>query len=120
MRHDALRGSRALLAALVLVTGCAPKYVRLPDGIPLGANPRQRAQIFTHDNTYELHSLRTNPENLSGVPYFKNPSCEACRVTIPRAQVDSIRVVSPKDDSAFYIGLGIIGVLLVMFTACQP
>ena len=108
------------MAVLTLAAGCNPSYILVPSGTALGADPRQRVQVFTHERILELHSLRVSPDSLSGVPFFQPPGCAACRVSIARAAVDSVRVVNPKDDTPFYVGLGVIAVLFLMFNVCQP
>lgn len=120
MPPGVLRGARLSLALVMLGAACTPRYVRVADGIPLGADPRQRVQVFARGRTLELHAIAMNPEAVSGVPYFQSPSCASCRITVPRPEIDSLRVINPKDDTPLYVGLGIVAVLFLMFTACQP
>lgn len=55
-------------------------------------------QIWMHGESQRWHGIRTDSATLSGVPLFRPPDCDSCRITVPRASVDSVRIGHP--DSA--------------------
>jgi hypothetical protein len=60
--------------------------------VPTDPPARRRFQVWTADEAQILHAVRTANDTLSGVPFWQDPKCDSCRVAIPTAQVDSIRV----------------------------
>jgi hypothetical protein len=99
----------ALFLSLLLVGGCTS----FSQNIPVAAIPDQpaterRFQVWTKGKHFELHAVRMTPDTLAGVRYWHNPTCDSCRVAIPRAEVDSVR-------TAAFDG-GETGVLAVLLT----
>ena len=82
------------LPALLLLAGCTSfgRGVPLETIPPADSTGRDRYQIWSHGSPQVLWSLRRAPDTLSGVPYWKDPACDPCRVSIPLADVDSVRV----------------------------
>jgi hypothetical protein len=50
------------------------------------------------------------PDSLTGVPFHLPPDCDSCRVGLPRATVDSIRLGSQERGALRSIGLGYVAV----------
>ena len=83
--------SRAAVLALSLLWGCAGWYaLDLPADTVLA--PRQQVQVWRGSNADVLHAVRVTEDSLFGVPFHKPPSCDSCRVALPRAAVDSVRL----------------------------
>jgi hypothetical protein len=85
----------ALLGAVAL--GCAgpPRLVPLPE--PPGAfKPRQEIEVWRDSNAVTLHGVRIAADALTGVPLWRPPECDSCRVTIPLQAVDSLRTVNTE------------------------
>jgi hypothetical protein len=77
--------------------GCAgpPKLVPVPE--PPGAfKPRQEIEVWRDSNAVTLHGVRIAAESLTGVPLWRPPECDSCRVTIPLQAVDSLRAVNTE------------------------
>lgn len=113
------RTACAALALLVL-SGCSPRWVRVEDPATLRPNARTRVQVFSGRTSHDLHGVVFGPDSLAGVPFFKPLTCSDCSVRVARRDVDSLRLISPKDDTPLYVGLGIVVALYVMFSLCQP
>lgn len=60
-----------------------------------------------------LHGLRIGPDSLSGIPFLKPIECDSCRVSIARAEVDSIRAGDPPG-GFWATTIGILVVLAVV------
>lgn len=79
-----------MLAAIIL-QGCAAHWQRitLPPDTVLAS--RQQVQLWQGTRARVLHAVRVTPDSLLGIPFQKPPSCDSCRVTLARAQIDSVR-----------------------------
>jgi len=74
------------------------------------AEERQQAQVWRGGRAVQLHALRLTADSISGVPFIQSPSCDSCRVSFSRADVDSVRVGDPEGE----IGAGLMGGALVV------
>lgn len=72
----------------------SPEWVSAGTATGVATDPptRKRFQLWAAGQAQVLHSVRTRNDTLSGVPYWQHPGCDSCRVAIPTAQVDSVRV----------------------------
>lgn len=88
-----VRSAFALIT--LLLVGCT-SFTR---SVPVGAIPDQpatdrRFQIWSKGEHYELHAVKVTADTLVGVRYWHSPDCDSCRVAIPRAEVDSVRILA--------------------------
>jgi hypothetical protein len=60
--------------------------------LPADLETRRRLQVWSDGRSQVLHAIRLGNDTLSGVPYWQAPECDSCRVLIPSARVDSVRV----------------------------
>lgn len=89
MRHRAL----ALTTLLLVTAGCTSFQQGRPlEAVPLPAPVRDRFEVWTHGNAHQLHALHLEGDSLVGVPWWKPPECDSCRVALLRTEVDSVRV----------------------------
>jgi hypothetical protein len=81
--------------AVSLICGCAG-WVRyeLPSDTTFA--PRQGVQVWKGATPLVLHAVSVSADSLLGVPYHKPPSCDSCRVTMRRSDVDSLRLGNPE------------------------
>ena len=88
--------TRRRLATLVMalqLTGCTSFRAERPmETLPAQAAPRDKYQVWSGGRAQLLVALRVTPESLSGVPSWKAPDCDSCRVAFARRDVDSVRV----------------------------
>lgn len=79
--------------AVLLLVGCSTYQAARPiDQIPLPAAERERFEVWSAGKSYQLHSLKSVGDSVQGVPWWKDPTCDSCRVTLARSAVDSVRV----------------------------
>ena len=81
-----------LLAFLVSIIGCAPGWARSELGAPSILPAQQHVQVWTADGDQVLHAVTADSLYISGVPLRRSPACDSCRVVLPRATVDSLRL----------------------------
>lgn len=73
------------------LSGCAGTWARAP--LTEGALPRrEHVQVWTGRQSRDWHAVRITTDSISGVPFFQHPDCDSCRVSVPRAAVDSVLV----------------------------
>lgn len=95
-RHRSTFLFPSLALGVGLVAGCYSFRRDVPlETIPAADSAtRDRYQVWSHGSSQVLWSLRRAPDTLSGVPYWKDPACDSCRVRIPIGEVDSVRVTA--------------------------
>jgi len=87
---------RILLTGLMLLQPACkvgPRLVELPP-TPQPFAPRQQLEVWRGRQARTLHAVVQTKDSLSGVPVYRPPSCDSCRVTLALAEIDSVRVVS--------------------------
>jgi hypothetical protein len=109
-----------LLATLVAGEACSAGWHRPPEltpGRPL--DPRQQVQVWRQGSVVRWHALAIGADSISGVVYYRPSDCDSCRVSVPRATVDSIRFGDPV--AAFWKSAGIVfGAMFVFCAAYCP
>jgi len=69
--------------------------------------------VWTGKSTRVLHGVTVDADTVRGVPFQLPLSCDTCRVVLPLAAVDSIRVGSEEGRGLLWVA-GVGGVLLVI------
>ncbi|MEO6068292.1 MAG: hypothetical protein ABIQ41_09980 [Gemmatimonadales bacterium] len=62
--------------------------------MPVGE--RERFEFWSAGKAHQLHAVKVVGDSIQGVPWWNDPACDSCRVTLARSAVDSVRV--PKFD----------------------
>jgi hypothetical protein len=62
--------------------------------------------VWTEGRALRWHALVVAPDSISGVPFTRSPTCEGCRVAVPRGSVDSVRLGNPTAGFWKSVGLG--------------
>jgi hypothetical protein len=106
LRRTAIGG----LAALAL-TGCGAGWRRVALDPDPRLPPRQQVQVWQGDKALRWHAVRVTTDSVSGIAFLESPECSACRVTLPREEVDSIRLGNPSAGFLKSVGLTL-GLLL--------
>jgi len=86
-----IRRTRFGLVALSLLCACAG-WERLEVASDTALAPSQQVQVWRGSQVRVLHAVRLIGDSLVGVPFQKPANCETCRLTIPRSDVDSLRL----------------------------
>ena len=81
---------------------------------------RKQAQVWSSGQAQRWHSVVVKADSISGVPFLQAPECDSCRMALPLAIVDSVRVGSPE--AGFWKTLGlIVGIpALIGIVLCGP
>ena len=112
------QGLALCLAATWLLEACSAGWRQPADPVPTPFEPRQQVQVWQQDSVVRWHAVTVTADTVSGIPFLEPIDCESCRVAVPRATVDSIRVGHPV--AAFWgsVGLVVGTILAVCFIAC--
>ena len=81
--------TRCLGIACGLVAGCYPGWRPVDEQTPI--TPHDRVLIWTQGRVEEWHWVVVTQDSVSGVPWT-SPWCTTCRRSIPRTQVDSMKL----------------------------
>jgi hypothetical protein len=85
---------RSLPPLLLILSACTSFQGGRPlDQVPLPAQTRARYEVWSHGEGHQLHALRIENDSVVGVPWWKDPACDSCRVAIARGEVDSVRTL---------------------------
>lgn len=60
--------------------------------VPARFPPRQQVQVWHGGGPALWHGVRRESDSLSGIPYHQPIDCAGCRVSLPTAAVDSVRL----------------------------
>jgi hypothetical protein len=101
------------LVAWSVVSGCASWHRVVPPADTTLA-PRQQVEVWQGTRSSVLHAIRLTPDSLSGVPFHRPPTCDSCRVAVPRASIDSLRLGHRETAALFFTGLGIAAVVVIL------
>lgn len=107
--HRAVAGC---LAVTLPLSACSNGWRRIPvqDSLVLPRN--QEAQVWRAGRAVRMTGLVLLADSLRGIPLPRSLDCDSCRVVVPRAEVDSVRVFqSDVSVSQFVLIAGFIAVL---------
>ena len=85
----------AALVTLGVGWACSAGWHRPQSELPAILPARQQVQVWQHGTSLQWHAVRLTAESVSGVPFTKPVECDSCRVSLPRAGVDSLRLGNP-------------------------
>ena len=68
--------------------------------------PRQQVQVWRQGKAWRLHGVAIGSDSVTGVPFLAPLPCDSCRIAIPRAAVDSLRLGNPSAGFWRSAGLG--------------
>lgn len=102
----------------VAAAGCGAGWHQAPT-IPLGAlPPRQQVQVWHDGQVAQLHAVVVTGDSVLGIPFLRPITCDSCRISIPRAETDSIRLGNPVAGFWRTFGL-VVGIpAVVLFAIC--
>ena len=91
LRHFMRHLSR--FAFLLLAVGCSggrwePRRIDLPFPV----DPSDVVWIWSAGKVEKWHAVVFPPDSVSGIPYRMALQCDSCRRSMPRAQVDSMKI----------------------------
>src|SRR6266571_4175123 len=83
------------LAVVVLLLGTACTtwgHARGGDVLARPIPERRPLEVWSGGRRYDVHGVRVVGDSVVMVPHWKPPACDSCRIVVPRAAVDSVRV----------------------------
>ena len=99
-------------------TACGAGWHAVAVAEPVTLAPRQQAQIWVGHRQVRVHGVAVTQDSISGIPFLQSLACDSCRLSFPRAQVDSLRVGDPTGGFWGSTGLVLLGLLLAAFAVC--
>jgi len=109
--------SRTLVLLAILANGACSAGWRRWELQPGALQPRQQVEVWRGGSPMRWHAVVVTGDSVSGVPFLRPVSCDTCRVSLPRTQVDSLRLGNPV--AAFWKTVGLVvgvplGILLAV------
>jgi len=83
------------LPALALLLGAACTtwgHDRVGNVLTQPIPERRPLEVWSGGKRYDVHAVRVVGDSVVMVPHWKPPGCDSCRIVVPRAAVDSVRV----------------------------
>lgn len=119
--NGALPRSRGLLRALIamLPLACAG-WQRVAVPLDTVFAKRQQVQVWRGSEAQVLHAVRLSADSLFGVPFQQHPSCDSCRVAVPRGEVDSLRLGNKEATGVFFAMLPFVALVVLLVTLRGP
>ena len=105
-----------LVALVLLAVGCSPYWGRRPLDQPTPVKPDDAVLIWSHGAFNTWHGVVVTQDSVSGIPYEMSLTCDSCRISVPRSQVDSMELGYLRhhiDSKVVLQGAGVIAVLLL-------
>jgi len=82
----------SLLAAVLLAAGCSSYWGRRRVDQPTPVKPHQPVWIWSGGQVKKWHAVVITQDSVSGIPYSVPLKCYGCRRSMPRTQVDSMKL----------------------------
>ena len=113
-------------AFLLLAAGCgggrwAPSRIELPYPV----EPSDVVWIWSGGKVEKWHAVVFPPDSVSGIPYRMALQCDSCRRSMPRAQVDSMKVgygtgaATGVARTSLTLGAALAAILLLEIVVCS-
>lgn len=113
------RAAVAVVTALAVSSAsCGAGWHRPAQLEPGPMAPRQQVEVWSGGAVRRWHAVHVGPDSISGIPYLRAIACDSCRIALPRAAVDSVRLGDPV--GGFWSTFGLVVVLpgLILGIAC--
>ena len=96
-------------ALLVLATACATQHrVPEPGPTPVTLSPSQPVLVYRRGEVIRWHAVVVSRDSITGVPYKMPTTCADCRRSLPRTDVDSLRVRDRAGTTRVLAGVAIL------------
>jgi len=105
----------ACLSLLILASGCSAGWKRVHPPGPMTYSKRQQVQVWHGTEAVVLHAVAVDSATLSGVPFIEHPDCDSCRIRLPIASVDSVRL--GNQERGFLLGVGAVVLSMAILLA---
>jgi len=98
-------GVAVVTGCAVLAAACGAGWHRPAQLEPGELSPRQQVEVWSGGTVRRWHAVQVGSDSISGVPFMRPTDCDSCRIAVPRAAVDSIRLGHPEGALFKTIGL---------------
>jgi len=86
------RPRRFLLSLVSVLVAACTTWGHGPDVLAQPIPERRPLEVWSAGRRYDVHGVRVVGDSVVMVPHWKSPACDSCRILLPRAAVDSVRV----------------------------
>jgi hypothetical protein len=115
--HVWTRRCLSCLIASILTQACGAGWKRKPLETLQPLPERQQVQIWSEGEMQRWHVLSITPDHLFGIPFHRPVDCDSCRLSIPRSDVDSVRLGNPTagfwKTFALVVGIPVVTFIIV-------
>jgi hypothetical protein len=119
MPRKSLHTSTAVLVASVLTQACGAGWHQPAQMAPGPLPARQQVQVWQRGRALQWHAVSVSSDSVTGIPFHKSADCDSCRLTMPRSQVDSLRLGNPTAGFWKTVGL-VVGIpVLAVVVICS-
>jgi hypothetical protein len=108
-----------VMALAVSCASCGAGWHRPAQLEPGSLSPRQQVQVWSGGSARRWHAVRVGPDSLSGIAFAQPTTCDSCRVALPRAAVDSMRLGDPVAGFWKTVGLVLGAFTLALIYTCR-
>lgn len=110
----------SLFASVLLAAGCSNYWGRRPLDQPTPVNPHDPVFIWHRRGVEKWHGVVITQDSVSGIPYETTLKCTLCRRSIPRVQVDSMKLYYHTLPQNVTVFVGALAVLtLAEYAVCS-
>ncbi len=109
----------AVTAVAVLSAACGAGWHRPEQVTPGSLAPRQQVQVWSGGSARQWHAVRVGPDSISGIPFTQATTCDSCRIALPRAAVDSVRLGDPIEGLWKSTAVVLSGFTLILIYVCH-
>ena len=110
------------LALVLLASGCLSggRWEQRRDQ-PRSMKPSDPVLIWSNGTVEKWHGVVITPDSVLGIPYGMSLTCDNCRRSIPRAQVDSLkyRTGGGVGKTSLQVAGAVAAALLVELVVCE-
>ena len=110
----------SIFLLLLLTQACSNYWGRRPIDQPVPVQRDVPVWIWSSSGVEKWHAVVITQDHVSGIPYQKSLHCDSCWRSIPRAQVDSMKIgYHTFVEGVSHVGAGTLIVLGVTFAFCS-
>ena len=115
-----MRPHRLWVGLVLGATACGAGWHQPAHLTPGPWKQRQQVQVWRQGGVLRWHGVIVGADSISGVPFRQPVECDSCRLALPFAGVDSVRLGSPV--AGFWKTLGlVVGVpAFIAVVLCGP
>ncbi|HEX4574435.1 MAG TPA: hypothetical protein VH158_04840 [Gemmatimonadales bacterium] len=81
--------------SLVLTLACGAGWHQVRGLAPGPLPARQQVEVWRKGSANRWHAVTLTADAVTGIPFLQPLGCDSCRTSVPRSEVDSIRLGNP-------------------------